>query len=209
MILQSNDLGMDMTIATSLMEIGVIGAPLILAVCQFINNRDDSRKDSQTVAESVLLGSLCLVSGGLMWALYATGALWIWQSVGYSPTSELLLTFASMYFFFILLIVMIQSHNMVDERLRRTVVLFILGTSLTFIIIIGLFQGSLQESAYIYSICAFVLFVVGTMMYPSINSRVSNYIPFLHRVDEDNSQSDNDVNSNIEKEWWRVWNEEE
>lgn len=208
-ILQVDDLSVDMAIATSLIEIGVIGAPLILAVCQFINSRNESRTDAQTVIETVLLGSLSMISVFLMWGLFFIGSLWIWQATGYSPTSDILLSFACMYFLFILLIMGYQFYYMVADRLQITVISFILGVFFVTMTIIAYIQGNLsQGDIYFYSFCAILLFVMGIVLYPPINSILSDHIPYLRKIDEDDNQNDKEDNSDFEKEWWRVWNEE-
>lgn len=208
-VLQNNDLNVDMTIATSLIEIGVVGAPLILAVCQFVNNRTHSRTDGQTVIEAVLLGSLSLVSVFLMWLLYFIGSLWIWQETGYSPTSDVLFSFAFMYFLFIFLIVLYQFYYIVDDRLKGTVIAYIFGIFFTIMTTIGYIRGSFSRSEINYYVfCAILLFMMGTILYPRVNSILSDYIPILRKIDEDNSQNDKEANRNSEKEWWWVWDEE-
>lgn len=209
MALQVNDLGVDMAIATSLIEIGVIGAPLILAVCQFINSSDKSRTDAQTVIETVLLGSLSMISVFLMWGLFFIGSLWIWQATGYSPTSDILLSFACMYFLFILLIMGYQFYYMVEDCLQITVISFILVIFFVTMTIIAYIQGNLsQQDIYFYFFCASILFITGLLLYPPVNSILSDYIPYLRRIDEDDSQNDKEANSDFENEWWRVWNED-
>lgn len=209
-VLQNSNLGADMTIATSLIEIGVLGGPLILAVCQFLNDRSTSRTDRQKLVETVLLGSLGLMSILLMWSLFLVGSLWIWNETMYSPTSEILFSFTVLYFLFVLLIMFYQFRAIVDSRLKPTVASYIFAVFAGITTILVYIQGAVtQVGMYLLTSIVIFWFLLGTVMHPQIGPSLYDYILSLQETDGDDNPHADEVNRDFEKEWWWVWDEED
>ena len=208
-ILQST--GVDMTIATGLIQTGVVGAPLILAVCQFINNRKAPRTDVQAIKETVLLGSLSLVSVTLMLGLYLIGALWIWQETGYSPTSDVLLSFAVIYSLLAFSIMSVQFKQMVEKRLRHTVFFLSFGVFFSIMVVLSYIKNGVLYQATTASIFWAVLFLFfGMISYPPMKYRIADYLSAFRKkvFNDENTHSKQDTNTEPKEEWWWVWDKE-
>ena len=129
--------GADLTVAISLLQMSVLGLPLLLALFQFVNDHEYPEPEETVSKRTVIYGLIMMTSAFLLWGFYYVAFCMIQSQLDAAQLIALLLAFMVVMLAVIFVILYIQVQQMVGEGARYSFVTYLFGC-----ISIGAFAGA-------------------------------------------------------------------
>lgn len=149
---------LEVSLAFNLLQISIVGIPLLLALFQFINAHEYSVSENRIRPRTFLYGVLMVVSSFILWGLFFVALCVIRTTLGSSQLTAMLFGLLVVLLAIIFVILLIQLEQMVGESLRYPLGAYLLAA---FSILIAIYYsiGGNYSNVVIY-ITYFVLFTL-------------------------------------------------
>lgn len=117
--------GADLTVAISLLQMSVLGLPLLLALFQFVNDHEFPEPEQQITLRTLAYGIVMMAGAFMLWAFYYSAFCMIRSELGATELTNLLFLFMWVMFAIILVILLIQMEQMVGEEMRYSLLAYL------------------------------------------------------------------------------------
>lgn len=143
--------------AVSLLQMSVVGLPLLLALFQFVNDHEYPEPEDEIRIRTILYGFVMVASAFTLWLLYYSAFQVIRSELGAMPMTEWLSLFNWVLAAIIFVILLIQLEQMVGEGRRFFLAGYLLSISFG---AVAFLEESVTRTAF-YLVCgAFTLLSV-------------------------------------------------
>lgn len=117
----------DLNVAISLLQMSVLGLPLLLALFQFVNDHEYDTPEDDVSLRTVLYGLVMMTSAFLLLGFYYAAFCMIYSAMGVTDLTTLLLLFMAVMLAIIMVILLIQMEQMVGEGARYSLIAYLWG----------------------------------------------------------------------------------
>ena len=155
--------GTDLTVAISLLQMSVLGLPLLLALFQFVNDHEYPEPEETVSKRTVLYGLIMMTSALMLWRFYHVAFCMIQSQLDATQLTNLLFVFMWVMLAIILAILWIQLEQMAGEGARYPLITYLFA-------FLGIFVAQMQTSR------TMTLLVIGTAVVTACMGVIAQFI---------------------------------